>query len=163
MREVSPLSDFKLEHYDKPCVGERVWGDQRECGKCGRRVWRTNYAWYVRGYRENHEGNVTDVGGESEAGGAKDESRERTRGRVAECLQCGRTLSYINMARYQRTCRVWDPGGGPRPNGARMVKKERKRNTSCCKQQTLHSRFRSGQASVIISVSYHLLPSQYIF
>ena len=76
---------------------------------------RTNYARHVRGCRENQEGAVSDVVGESEAGGGRDESRERTRGRVAECPQCGKTLSYTNMARHQRTCRVWDPGGGPRP------------------------------------------------
>ena len=37
------------------------------------------------------------------------------RGRRIRCQLCGRTVSYVNLARHERTHRVWDPGGGPRP------------------------------------------------
>ena len=37
------------------------------------------------------------------------------RGRRVDCQLCGSTVSYTNLARHQRTCRVWDPGGGPHP------------------------------------------------
>ena len=72
---------------------------------------RTSYARHVRGCRENQEGAVADVGGRSEAGGGRDELRERTRGRVAESPLCGRMLPYIKIARHQKSCRVWDLGG----------------------------------------------------
>ena len=36
-------------------------------------------------------------------------------GRRSRCRLCGRTVSYANMARHERTHRVWDPGGGPYP------------------------------------------------
>ena len=38
-------------------------------------------------------------------------SGRSTRGRAADWHLCGRTLSYINMVRRQRTCRMWEPGG----------------------------------------------------
>ena len=44
--------------------------------------------------------------------------RVRGRGvrwRQSRCRLCGRMVSYANMARHERTHRVWDPGGGPYP------------------------------------------------
>ena len=38
------------------------------------------------------------------------EVKERTRGKVPEYRKCGSTLSYSNIARLQRSCRVCDPG-----------------------------------------------------
>ena len=60
----------------------------------------TNSARHVKGCRDHQEGAVEDVGGESEAGGGRDESRERTRGKATECPQCGKTLSFTNMAKH---------------------------------------------------------------
>ena len=37
------------------------------------------------------------------------------RGRRIRCQLCGGTVSYGNLARHERTHRVWDPGGGPHP------------------------------------------------
>ena len=37
------------------------------------------------------------------------------RGRRSRCRLCGATISSANMARHERTHRVWDPGGGPYP------------------------------------------------
>ena len=51
----------------------------------------------------------------SEAGVGRDETRERTRVRVAEFPLCGRMLSYTNMARHQKSSRVLDSGAGPKP------------------------------------------------
>ena len=36
-------------------------------------------------------------------------------GRRSRCRLCGRSVSYANMARHERTHRVWDPGRGPYP------------------------------------------------
>ena len=36
-------------------------------------------------------------------------------GRRIRCRLCGVMGSYSNMARHERTHRVWDPGGGPNP------------------------------------------------
>ena len=38
------------------------------------------------------------------------------RGRRRICSLCGASISSANMARHERTHRVWDPGGGPYPN-----------------------------------------------
>ena len=37
------------------------------------------------------------------------------RGRRVGCGLCGRTVSHSNLARHERTHRVWDPRGGPHP------------------------------------------------
>ena len=37
------------------------------------------------------------------------------RGKRASCGLCGAQVSYENLARHERTHRVWDPGGGPHP------------------------------------------------
>ena len=37
------------------------------------------------------------------------------RGKRASCRLCGAQVSYANLARHERTHRVWDPGGGPHP------------------------------------------------
>ena len=50
----------------------------------------------LRGCRERREGAAADIGGKT---------RNWTRGRVAECPLCGRTLPYSNMARPQESCR----------------------------------------------------------
>ena len=86
-----------------------------ECEVCGGWVSRTNYARHVRRCREILGEAAADVGEELGVGEARGGMGERTRGRVAECPRCGRTLSYSNMARHRESCRVWDPGGGPRP------------------------------------------------
>ena len=65
---------------------------------------RGNYARHRRACVGVDDGEQDD---DEEVGGGT-----RTRGRTAECQLCGRTLSYSNMARHQRSCRVWDPGGG---------------------------------------------------
>ena len=36
-------------------------------------------------------------------------------GRRIRCRLCGGVVSYTNLARHERTHRVWDPGGGPHP------------------------------------------------
>ena len=104
-------------NHESTCGGGRVEGNQRECGECGGWVSRKNYARHVRGCRDRRGENSADAGSESGASGGRGggSTGERTRGRVAECQLCGRTLSYTNMARHQASCRVWDPGGGPRP------------------------------------------------
>jgi hypothetical protein len=38
-------------------------------------------------------------------------------GPTKECEECGREVSTANMARHVRSHRVWDPGGGPAPDG----------------------------------------------
>ena len=92
--------------------GGRVGESRRECDVCGRWVGRGNFARHRRGCLERQGGASVgdalggDIRGDGEGGG-------RTRGRVAECPLCRRALSYSNMARHQRSCRVWDPGGGP--------------------------------------------------
>ena len=56
--------------------------------------------------------------GDSEDPSADEGERERggrTRGRVAVCQLYGSTLSYTNMARHQRTYRVWYSGSGSSP------------------------------------------------
>ena len=50
-----------------------------------------------------------DKPGADEGGG---ESGGMTRVMVGECHLCGRMLSYTNMTKHQRTCRMWDTGGG---------------------------------------------------
>ena len=97
--------------------GGKGGGSRRECVECGEWVSRTNFARHVRGCRDRRGGTVADVGEVSGASGERGggSTGERTGGRVAECQLCGRTLSYTNMARHQRSCRVWDPGGGSRP------------------------------------------------
>ena len=53
---------------------------------------------------------------EGEATVDEEERSERIRGKVAKCQWCGRTLSYTNMVRHERSCRLlWDPGGGSSP------------------------------------------------
>ena len=69
-------------------------------------------------------------GANAEYEGAREEENERGRvrrargrgargrvyvGRRSRCRLCGREVSYANMARHERTHRVWDPGGGPYP------------------------------------------------
>ena len=102
-------------NHERSCEGGGVRGNQRECGECGVWVSRSSFARHVRGCRERRMGDGVVVGEVSGIDGGGGLTRERTRGRVAECQFCGRTLSYSNMARHQRSCRVWDPGGGPRP------------------------------------------------
>ena len=101
--------------HERSCEGGRVGGDRRECVECGEWVSRSNIARHVRGCRERRGRGTTgadDGGGdEAEVGGRG--AGVRTRGRVAVCQRCQRVLSYSNMARHQRSCRVWDPGGGP--------------------------------------------------
>ena len=65
--------------------------------------------------------------------GRKKERSERTRGKVAECQWCRRTLSYTNMARNERSCRwLWDPGGGSSPwRGPNGRKRNGKRKRWC--------------------------------
>ena len=70
---------------------------------------------YERRREEVNEENVDERGGE----GAKVRGG-RARGRIfrgkrSRCRLCGATVSYANMARHERTHRVWDPGGGPHP------------------------------------------------
>ena len=36
-------------------------------------------------------------------------------GRRTRCRLCGGVVSYSNLARHERSHRVWDPGGGPHP------------------------------------------------
>ena len=36
-------------------------------------------------------------------------------GRRSRCRLCGEIVSYANMARHERTHRVWDSGQGPHP------------------------------------------------
>ena len=100
----------RLNH-ERACGGGRVDGGRRECARCGSWVSRGNYARHRRrcGVLDGGEGEADE--GESEAGGG-DAGETRTRGRTAECQLCGRTLSHSNMARHQRSCMVWDPGGG---------------------------------------------------
>ena len=104
-------------NHERTCEGGRVGGNQRECVVCGEWVSRTSFARHVRGCRSRQGGTAADNGDEVGASGERvgRSTGERARGRVAECQLCGRTLSYTNMARHQRSCRVWDPGGGPRP------------------------------------------------
>ena len=101
--------------HERTCEGGRVGGNQRECEECGVWVSRSNYARHVRGCRDRRGGGLTSEGVAGGAGGGGEGTGGWTTGRVAECQLCGRTLSYSNMARHQRSCRVWDPGGGPRP------------------------------------------------
>ena len=55
---------------------------------------------------------------EGEIGGV---ARDRVfRGKRVECRLCGGIVSHSNLARHERTHRrVWDPGGGPNPQGGR--------------------------------------------
>ena len=56
------------------------------------------FARHVRGYGPNgvSDGEVL----------VRDGSREaRTKGRVAKCPLCGRTLSYSNLTKHQASCR----------------------------------------------------------
>ena len=48
-----------------------------------------------------------------------------TRERAAQCQLCGRKLSYTNMARHQRRCRVWTKEVGQEPDEGRLATKER--------------------------------------
>ena len=94
---------------------DRARGYPREYGDW---VSRGNYARHVRRCRERRRADTGGSEGDVGAGGGNgSEARVggRTRGKVAECQLCGRTLSYSNMARHQMSCRVWDPGGGPMP------------------------------------------------
>ena len=102
-------------NHERSCGGGGARGSQRECEVCGEWGSRTNYARHVRRCRERLGEAAEDVGEELGVGGARGGTGDRTRGRVAECPRCGRTLSYTNMARHRESCRVWDPGGGPRP------------------------------------------------
>ena len=62
----------------------------------------------------NVEGEGARGGGNIRGGAGR--ARERGYiGRRSRCRLCGRTVSYANMARHERTHRVWDPGGGPYP------------------------------------------------
>ena len=60
---------------------------------------------------------ITEGPSHSRGGGAlsKQQGGEGLPGSDISAAILGRTLSYTNMARHQRSCRVWDPGGGPRP------------------------------------------------
>ena len=90
----------KINH-EKTCDGGRDIDDgRRECGTCNERVTKSNYA--------RHRKKCT---GE----GLRAEDEEDRVGRKARCQYCGRWLSYANMARHERVCLVWDPGGGPNP------------------------------------------------
>ena len=104
-------TEVACKNHERSCGGGGVGESQRECDVCERWVGRRNFARHRRGCLERQGGAaVGDVPGYLRRDG---EGGERTRGRVAECPLCRRTLSYSNMARHQRSCRVWDPGGGP--------------------------------------------------
>ena len=46
--------------------------------------------------------------------------KEGVRGRTKACETCGVVLTTRNMARHvDRFHRIWDPGGGPAPDGGR--------------------------------------------
>ena len=76
-----------------------------------------------RDERAANDGMQEEANGEDEGarGGVYDRGRVgRAGGRVfvgrrSRCRLCGRQVSYANMARHERTHRVWDPGGGPYP------------------------------------------------
>ena len=56
-----------------------------------------------------------ELGGANEGVAVEGRGGRVFRGRRSRCRLCGATLSYANMARHERTHRVWDPGGGPNP------------------------------------------------
>ena len=56
-----------------------------------------------------------ELGGANEGAAVEGMGGRVFRGRRSRCRLCGATLSYANMARHERTHRVWDPGGGPNP------------------------------------------------
>ena len=98
----------KINH-ERACGSGRVDGGRRECGRCGEWVSRGNYARHRRRCDEPPPPQPP-VREEGAVGGGA--GVVRTRGRTAECQRCGRIVSYSNMARHQRSCMVWDPGGG---------------------------------------------------
>ena len=52
-------------------------------------------------------------------GGGGGDPPPTSMGRVMECNLCGRVVLAANFARHQDWCRVWDPGGGRSPDGAK--------------------------------------------
>ena len=105
-------TEVACEMHERTCRGGRVSGERRECVMCGGWVSRSNFARHVRSCREGRgRGAGAEDGGEGVGRSQMDGgvrrgggSGTRTRGRVAECQLCGRTLSYTNMARHQRSC-----------------------------------------------------------
>ena len=99
-------------NHERSCTGgaDEVNG-RRQCGRCDTWITKGNYARHVRGCRveereEQERPAAATAGGEERGrGGGR-------RGKVSQCPGCARWLSAANMARHQRSCRVWDPGGG---------------------------------------------------
>ena len=90
----------KVAH-EKTCDGGREVADgRRECPTCNHRISRSNYARHTKSCR-----------GE----GRRRKDEEVRIGRRAICRYCGGLYSYANMARHERACLMWDPGGGPNP------------------------------------------------
>ena len=75
------------------------------------------------GANEGAQGRMNDRAQEGVDGGEiGGVARNRVfRGRRVRCRLCGCTMSYSNLARHERTHMVWDPGGGPNPQGGRMA------------------------------------------
>lgn len=97
------------KNHEKTCGGGGRVGRMRECGR-----WVTagNMARHIRGCRAGEDGRERreQVGGA--VGGGEQQGDGRKRG---PCGRCGKVVTLSNMARHQRSCRVWDPGGGPSP------------------------------------------------
>ena len=74
---------------------------------------RANYVRHVSSYGVSED--VKTFSGE--------DMRGRTKRRVTECHRCGKTLSYSNLARHRRSCRVWDPRGGSHPDRSGLAVK----------------------------------------
>ena len=96
-------------NHERACRGDAVLEDgRRECGRCGSRVKRSNFARHARTCRAREEGEEAEEG--------RDQLEEpRYLGRTGNCRHCGREYSYANLARHEKRCLVWDPGGGANP------------------------------------------------
>ena len=104
-------------NHERTCYGgeeePEEQGDKRRCGLCGKQITKPNYARHIRSCQ-----NKNTEAAQNERERMRETERERAgqrgnRGKVRRCGSCGGWLSAANMARHQRSCMVWDPGGGP--------------------------------------------------
>ena len=112
----------KVNH-ERACMGGGRRDGRRECVRCGSWVTVSNWARHRGTCGGGEEGAVGGAVVEERSGGVRGAGR---RGRVKACPGCGLVLTVANMARHQRAaCRmVWDPGGGPIPDGGERPRKE---------------------------------------